>query len=915
MKELWRRLQWFWHRDQFERELDEEMRHHLALKAQERGSSETAKREFGNLTLLKEDSRTMWIGTYTQQLAQDLRYGLRSMAAHKVFTAMAVLSLALGIGANTAIFSFMDAIMLRALPVRHPEQLAIVNWRQPADAWGVVHSQMGDDYHESGWRICPNFPYPVYQFLRDRNHVFSTLFAYATAGRLNLVLDGQAALGEGQYVSGNYFDSLGVTPSIGRLIGPADDRSAAAPIVNLSYSFWQSHFGSRADILGKILLINGKPFTIAGVTPSEFFGVRPPTAPEVFIPVHDLGLIDLNPYQDHDKRFIGDHFYWIEMMGRLKPGVTLAGAAAELRGLFQPWVQNTAANDKERRTLRQLFLQVGGSGVDALRRQYSKPLYILTAMVALILLVACANIANLLLARAHTRRREIAVRLSLGAGRWRVTRQLLTESVLLSVCGGFLGIFIASVGIHALTAMLANGQADFTLRAELDWRVLFFTSLVVLATGILFGLAPALQATKVDVMPALKETRTGAPNRQTRRTRLPFGLGHVLIVTQIAISLLLVAAAGLFVRTLNNLHAVNLGFNPQNLLLFHIDAPQAGYKDAALKNFYAELQRRFALIPGVRNATVTDTRLVSHSTSTTGVVIPGLSKSDEPEVSTAIVQVGPEYLQTMQIPILAGRAIDERDGEGAPHVAVVNEVFAKKYFPGESSIGKYFGINTKKGEFDTQIVGLAKASRYNSLKTEIPPVIYVSYMQADKHRPLGSMGFELRTTGNPLSVANSVRRIVHELAPTVPVADLTTQSQVIEGTITQEKTFANLCTAFGLLALVMACVGLYGTLAYAVARRTGEIGIRMALGAMRRDIIWMVLREVLILAAIGLIAGLTAVWQTTAFLKSFLFGLKPNDPWTLGVAAAILIACALAAGYAPAWRAACIDPASALRHE
>ena len=907
MKELWRRLKWFWHRNQFERELDEEMQHHLALKTEERGSAEAARREFGNATLLKEDSRMMWLGTYTQQFAQDICYGLRSMAAHKVFTVMAVLSLALGIGANTAIFSFMDAIMLRALPVRYPEQLAIVNWRQPADDWGVVHSQMGDDYHEGGWRICPNFPYPVYQLLRDRNHVFSTLFAYATAGRLNLVLDGQAALGEGQYVSGNYFDSLGVTPSIGRLIGPADDRSAAAPIVNLSYSFWQSHFGSRADILGKIFLINGKPFTIAGVTPSEFFGVRPPTAPEVFIPIHDLGLLDLNPYQDHDKRFIGDHFYWIEIMGRLKPGITLAGAEAELRGLFQPWVQNTAANDKERRTLPQLFLQEGGSGVDFLRRHYSKPLFILMAMVVLILIVACANISHLLLARAHTRRREIAVRLSLGAGRRRVVRQLLTESILLSSCGGLLGILVAVGGIHALTAMLANGQADFTLRAQLDGRILLFTSLVVLATGILFGLAPALQATKVDVMPALKETRAGDPHRGAR---LPFGLHHVLIVEQIAISLLLVAAAGLFVRTLNNLHAVNIGFNPHNLLLFSIDARQAGYKDAALKSFYSELQRRFALIPGVRSATATDTRLISNSTSRVGVIIPGLAPD-----STVIIQVGPEFFQTTQIPLLTGRAIEEKDREGAPHVAVVNEVFAEKYFSGEPSIGKYFGINTKKGEYDTQIVGLAKTTRYDSLRTEIPPIVYVSYLQDDKHRPLGGMGFELRTSGGLLSVANSVRRIVNELAPTLPVADLATQSQVIEGTITQEKTFANLCTAFGLLALVMACVGLYGTLAYAVARRTGEIGIRMALGAMRSNIIWMIIWEVLVLAGIGLIVGLAAVWQTTTFLKSFLFGLKPNDPWTLCAAAALLIACALLAGYAPAWRAACVDPASALRHE
>ncbi len=917
MKELWRRFKWLWRRDQFEHELDEEMRHHLALKTEEQGSAEAARRKFGNITLLKEDSRTMWIGTYGEQLAQDVRYGLRAMAAHKIFTGMAVLSLALGIGANTAIFSFMDAIMLRALPVRHPEQLAIVNWHSKGGEAPVVHDHTGSSYAEGGWETSPNFPYPAYQLLQKSNHVFSALFGYANAGRLNLVLDRQAVLGEGQYVSGNYFDSLGITPSTGRLIGPADDRPGAAPVVDLSYSFWQSRLGARADLIGKTILINGKPFSIAGVTPPEFFGVRPPRAPEVFIPIRDLTLADLNMYNDLDKRFVGEHFYWIEMMGRLKPGISLPQAEAELRGQFRPWVQSTASNDKELRTLPELWLQEGGSGVDSLRRQYSKPLFVLMTMVGLILVIACANIANLLLTRAHSRRREIAVRLSLGAGRWRVMRQLLTESILLSFCGGLLGLLVASLSIRALTAMLGNGQEDFTLRAELDWRVLLFTAAVVLLTGTLFGLAPALQATKVDVTPALKETRANAPNQRGQWAGVPFSLSQVLIIAQIAISLLLVAAAGLFVRTLNNLHSVDIGFNPQNILLFSINAAQAGYKDAALKNFYAELQRRFSSLPGVRNATMTQMPLVANSTYTTRVNIPGLPKIDGKGQTTSVVQVGPEFFQTMQLPILVGRAIDERDVESAPPTAVVNEVFAKKYFSGELPIGQHFGINSDKdSRADVEIVGLAKTARYNSLKRDIPPVIYIPCLQAGKnYRPLQSMYFELRTAGDPFSVVNSVRRIVREIAPTIPVANVSTQSQVIDETIVQEITFASLCTCFGLLALVMACIGLYGTLAYTVARRTGEIGIRMALGAARGSIIWMVLREVLVLIGVGLMIGVVAVWQTTAFLGSFLFGLKPNDPWTLGSAVAILVACAILAGYAPAWRAAGVDPASALRHE
>jgi macrolide transport system ATP-binding/permease protein len=633
----------------------------------------------------------------------------------------------------------------------------------------------------------------------------------------------------------------------------------------------------------------------------------------VFIPVHDLPLIDLNSYNDVGARFIDSHFYWIEMMGRLKPGVSLRQAHAELSGQFHQWVAATAENEKERDLLPALWLQEGGSGVDSLRREYSKPLYILMTMVALILAIACANIANLLLARAASRRREMAVRLSLGAGRLRVMRQLLTESVLLALSGGLLGIFVAIAGIQSLTFLLANHRENFNLRAGLDWRVLLFTLLISLATGFLFGLAPAIQATKVDLTPALKETRASNPRGRTRRFGIPFGLSHVLVVSQIAISLLLVAAAGLFVRTLGNLHAVDIGFNRENILLFSVDAAQAGYKDAALKNFYGELHRRFRAVPGVRNATMTHMPLVANWTSGTGVTIPGLPKTDGEGPHTNITQIGPEFFDTMQIPILSGRPIDARDRQGAPATAVVNQVFARKYFPGVSPIGRHFGFG--KDPIDIEIVGVARTARYNSLKDEIPPVIYTSYLQAEKHRPLAWMYFELRTAGDPLALANTVRNIVHQLGPRVPVADITTQSRVIDETIVQERTFADLCTCFGALALLMACVGLYATMAYAVTRRTSEIGIRMALGAQRRRIVWMVLREVLVLAAVGLAVGFAAVWQTTKFLQSFLFGLKPNDPLALAAAVSILIACAVLAGYAPAWRASRIDPMVALRHE
>ena len=911
MRELWRRLRWWAHRDQFDRELEEEMRHHLALKAEERGLN-AAHRQFGNITLLQEDSRAMWTWRLWEELGQDLRYGLRTMAGNKLFTAMAAISLALGIGANTAIYSFMDAIMMRALPVRDPEKLIIVNWRSKGQP-GVVHDFDGSSHVEDGVTTSGNFPFPAYEMFRDHNHVFSKFFARTWGGHLNLVVDGQAYLAEGEYVSGGYFDGLGVRPSAGRLIGVGDDRAAAAPVVAISYSFWQGRLGGIADVAGKSISINGTPFTIVGVAAPEFGGVNPESPGQVFVPVHDMAAVELDHYLHLPEHFTDGNWYWIEMMGRLKPGVNIAQAEAELRGLFAVWVRGTAKTDKEVASLPRLFLEEGGSGLDSLRRRYSKPLFIMMAMVGLILVIACANIANLLLSRAEIRRREMAVRLSLGAGRLRVMRQLLTESLMLSVGGGLLGVVVAAVGIRALTLLLANGSPDFTLGAELDGRVLIFTLLVALATGFVFGLAPAIQATRVDITPALKETRASQARLRVKLFGARFGLSQALVVSQISISLLLVAAAGLFVRTLRNLNSVNLGFNREHLLLFNLNAAQAGYDEEATKQLYADLQGRFRSIPGVRDATLSHIPMVANWTSTTDVTIPGMPAPPD-ELMTAVALVGPHFFETMQIPILLGRPIDERDREGGQNVAVVNEIFAKKYFPGVSAVGRHFAFGGKQQQ-DVEIVGVAKTARYSSLKQDIPPVAYTPYLQAGKARHVQWMYFELRTVGDPLALANTVRRIVHEAAPQVPVADVTTQSRVIDRTITNERTFADLCSCFGVLALAMACLGLYGTMAYAVSRRTGEIGIRMALGAERRRVVWMVMRDVLVMGSMGLAIGLAAAWEATAFLKSFLFGVKPNDPLTMAGAVAILVACAVLAGYGPAARAARIDPMKALRHE
>jgi macrolide transport system ATP-binding/permease protein len=459
---------------------------------------------------------------------------------------------------------------------------------------------------------------------------------------------------------------------------------------------------------------------------------------------------------------------------------------------------------------------------------------------------------------------------------------------------------VAFPGVRLINSLLTRGNRNLNLHVSLDWRIFIFTLALAFVAGIAFGLAPAFQATKVDVAPALKGMRAA-----TTRRRL-FGLGHALVVAQIALSLLLVIGAGLFVRTLSNLESIDLGFNRENVLLFSLTARPAGYSDEGLDRLYESLRTRLAAVPGVRRLSLSDMALVSGNMSAGGVSIPGMQGAS---AESSFMSVGPGFFSTMGIPMVLGREIDERDASNSGKVAVVNEVFAKKYFGGGNPLGRQVGM----GNVEYEIVGVAKTARYNSLKRDIPPVVYTAYTQ--RRRPLGQVVFELRTAGNPLSLANTVRRIVAESAPRVPVFHVTTQSDQIDETISQELTFADLCTAFAALALIIACVGLYGLMAYAVSRRTNEIGIRMALGAQRARIVWMVLREAVALCVAGIAVGLLCAWSAASVVKSFLFGMKPADPVALGASLVLLAAAAILAGYAPAWRAARIDPMSALRHE
>jgi macrolide transport system ATP-binding/permease protein len=940
MISFFRKLGWLARLRSKEDQLAAELQFHLEEEAEERRAAGmpaqearwAARREVGNLGVVRENTRAMWSWTLLEQLLQDLRYATRAILRNPAFTILAALSLALGIGANTAVYSFMDALLVRSLPVANPGSLVVLNWhiagkKNVGDS--VVHDVSGQIHDDTKTGATSKiFPYPAFEILRKSlmgksSDALSVVFAYRPARNLNVMVLGQAEVTSGEYVSGDYFRGLALVPAAGRLIMGDDDRVGAPGVVVLSNAFAERRFGDAASAVGRRVLIDNTPFTAIGVAPLGFFGVDPAKMPDVYLPLHADLLIDpeKGPGLNPGNRYLDDHYYWTEMMGRLRPGVTMARAQAMLAPVFERWVATTAINEKERKNLPEFLLKEGAGGLDNLRRQYSQPLYILLAMVGLILAIACANIANLLLARATARRREMAVRLSMGAGRWRVVRQLLTESLLLASLGGAAGIVFAIWGMRFLTLLLAAGSETFTLHAELNPHVLAAALVLTMMTGLLFGLAPALQATQVDPMPVLKETRAGGPRP---RSRLRFSLSRMLVISQMAISLLLLVGAGLFVRTLSNLHSLEMGFQRENILLFKLNAHQAGHASAEILSFYTDLEQRFAAIPGVRSATIANSPLIGDGAWAWPVVPLGKEQPEKAptghgsgmaRTATRVLAVGPGFFTTMHIPLLAGREFGQRDRLGTPPVAIVNEAWAEANLEGRNPVGQRvvsFGLGTKPQEME--IVGLAKNAKYDDLTGRFPSVAYLPFEQ-NLAVPVAEMTFFLRTAGDPLGYARGVREVVQQADARIPVTDLETQTAQIDHEMTPQILFARLCTVFAMLALAIACVGLYGTTSYAVARRTGEIGIRMALGAQRGTVVWMVLRDVLILAVLGLAISVPAALVASRLVESLLFGVKPGDPRAMAAAVAILLGAALVAGYLPARRASRIDPMTAVRHE
>jgi predicted permease len=861
------------------------------------------------LNLLWRSTSAFWDALWLQpkrwedDMFQDLRYGIRMLLKHKGFTAVAVLSLALGIGANTAIFSLINALMLRMLPVKDAQELVLFKIVGPL-TFGY------------------NSNYPLYEMYRDRNQSFTGIITGANVGRARFLVNAPEAEPESvqqQRVSGNFFSVLGVNPIVGRTLTEADDSPAnTQPGAVISYEFWQRRFGADPTVVGRQVTVNKTSLTIVGVAPPGFFGFEVGTKPEIWWPIKVL----------NDPNLSRDSSHWIRVIGRLRPGVSVAQAQADVELIFQQQVNDVAAtrganwSPTQRRNYfeRHISLEAGGAGYTGLRQQFRQPLLILMATVGLVLLIACVNVANLLLARAATRRKEIAVRLALGAGRFRLLRQLLTESVLLSLLGGAAGLLFARVCLRALVTYLPQ-QAQTGLDVAPDARVFAFTLAVSVLTGVLFGLVPAWQATRLNLTASLKDQTGGSTGGSRLR------LNKTLVVTQVALSLFLLVGAGLFVRSLRNLQTLDVGMNYDNIVQFSLDLG-GSYNAQQRSDFYKQLLPRLEALPGVQSATLLYFSLLSGGGIDLDVSVPGYAAAPDEKVACNVMAVGPRFFETMKMPILAGRDFGPQDerpvatstppvdagpqslASALPQSVVINQAMARYFFGKENPVGKRFSLKGNGQPYE--IIGVTQDAKYVNLREQPPRTFYPYYFQLPDR---GNMTLQFRTSNGTADYGTTIRQLVRELNPQTQVVGLQMMSDVVNESLVQERFLAQLGSAFSLFALLLACIGLYGVMSYTVARRTSEIGIRMALGAQPFDVVRLVLREVFLLVVLGVGIGLTAALATMRYVSTLLFDLAPNDPLTITVATLLMVGIAVLAGYLPARRAAQVDPLVALRHE
>ena len=845
---------------------------------------------------------------------KDLRHAVRLLWQSRGWTAVVVLSLALGIGANTAIFSAVNARLLTSLPVQNPEELVRFRYAGRND---MVTSSSGYGFLNKtpdGRDVRATFSYPMYQQFVADNRSMTDLLACAPFGRVNVFVDGQSEIANAFISSGNYYRMLGVPARIGRTILPEDDHPGATPVAVISSKYWHLRFGTDPAVVGKVIKVNNVPVTIVGVIPPHFSGIQQPVAspPDISLPLALDPQLSTNTGSE-PPRVSQATYWWLQVMGRLKPGMTAAQAQGNLEGVFQQTArgglegylkslsdeERARSSNRSRTEVPSLLVEPGGRGFYDISTNEFRSVALLAVVVALVLLIVCANVANLLLSRATTRQNELSVRLSLGATRGRLVRQLLTESLLLAALGGSLGVVVGYWG-----KQLLPGAAD--VPRPFDWRVLTFVFAVSGLTGLIFGILPALRGTGMNVNSALKETSRGVVGSRSWASK-------ILLVVQVAISLVLLVGAGLFLRTLTNLRHVDIGFKPQNLLLFRVNPQLNRYDEKRTLAFYGEMLDRLRAVPGVSAVALSAPALLSGNVNGTSIFVHG--RAYVPDVrdrdnNINRLVVSPNFFDVMGIPVLSGRGFDDRDSDTSPKVVMINQAAARKYFAKEDPVGQRFGSSLETAG-QLEVVGIVRDVKYDSVRDAAPPTMFVPYAQTR----VGNAVFEVRTRSAPAAITGAVREAVRQIDQNLPVMDVSTQLEQVEMRFQQERFFAQAYTSFGIVALLLAALGLFGLMSYNVARRTNEIGIRMALGAQRRDVLRLVMRESMILVIVGVVAGLALALFASRFVATLLYGVPPTDLLALALAILVMLTVSAVAGYIPARRASRVDPMVALHYE
>jgi len=896
---------------QADQELDDELRDHLDRKTQEyvaQGMTQEeahrrARLDLGGIEQTKEKCRDARRVNWIQDFVQDLQFGLRILRKSPGFTVVAVLTLALGIGANTAIFSLVDAVLIRMLPVQRPEQLfRLINVSKDG-------------------KTIDAFSYPTFELIQENNQTLSGVIAFHPLGIVDFVVNGKGELAHAQAVSGSYFTTLGVKPIFGRTITTADEARGASQVAVISYGYWTRRFNRDPSVVGAEIVLNGAPFAIIGVTPPEFFGLEPGQSVDVSIPLTSVATVQPqfaaagSPFDVLTAPFR----HWLHLMVRLRDGQTEVQALANLGPIYERAMRQVAEgmrglpfdSPSARSDLAQsrLKLESGSRGLAALREQFSKPLALLMAVVGVLLLIACTNVANLLLARCNSRQSEIALRLALGAGRARVLRQLLTESALLAAGGGGFAAVVAFWGSNAVANIMSRSTSAIHLDVHPDMRILAFTALVSLVAVIVFGLIPAWRASRLDLSQAVKEGNRAA-TAALGRSRI----GEGLVIPQIALSLVLTVGAGLLVRTLENLKSSYPGFREQNVLLFSIRPGMIGYTDAQVAEVYERLLEQIKPTPTVSAVTFSAFSPLAGWSGFTDARVEGYTPRQGEYPAISVNFVGPRYFRTMGTAVLLGRDIAEEDRAGDPKVAVINEAMAQHFFGDSNPIGRRFSIPGWKADTSPmEIVGVVENAKFINLRDQVPPAAYIPFFQSPDS--FLAANFEVRSSTNPTALAVSIREMIQQADSRLPLFGVKTLSEQIDETLVQERIVALLSSLFGMVALFLACVGLYGVMSILVVQRTHEIGIRMALGAERFRVLRLVLGRGMAIALIGVVAGMAGAVGVTRFMATLLFGVKPTDVQTMLFASLAFIGVATFACYIPARRAMSVDPMVALRHE